>query len=231
MADADGGTCRRALHLAAGTQHRRGKAGGQGGRRLCPDTQAVPHAHRQFRRGRGGAGKDRRQYLPDGCRPVHDLLRGRPGRKAVGYLLDGQIPLYRADAADSQRRDGRHGRERHLPGAAQPPGTVLPGGANRHYRRRSQHPHPFHDHFRPRGNPLPSLPPQGDASGEGLRRSAGPGGIRPAVVRACRLCHGERGQGFLPRADGRASGESAARHGAPLFPVGCPHECGLRLRF
>ncbi len=75
---------------------------------------------------------------------------------------------------DPQRRHGHRGRQRHLPGPAQPVRPHLPGPAHQHHGGRRQHPHPHPDHLRPGRHPLPSLRPERDAGHGRPRPAPGP---------------------------------------------------------
>jgi len=65
-----------------------------------------------------------------------------------------KIPRHRARPHRHQRRDGRAWRQGHLSRAGQLSGALLPADADRHHRRRREHPDPHADDLRPGGDPL-----------------------------------------------------------------------------
>ena len=62
------------------------------------------------------------------------------------------------------RRHGHHRRQGHLPRPIELPRPRLPADADRHHRRRRQHPDAQPDHLRPGRHPLPSLRAEGNAA-------------------------------------------------------------------
>ena len=218
LAHADGEPRRRPLDFAAGFQHRHAEAGGARSRRLCPRAQPVQDRHRQVRGHPGTAGAHGRQSVPLRRRPRHDRRRHRPRREAFGRLRHRQVPRHRARAAVDERRHGHPRRQGHLPRPLEFPRPRLPAGADRHHRRRRQHPHAQPDHLRPGRRALPSLCAGGNA-GRAERR---PEGFRQGPVCAHRT-HLQQRLACLPHRHHRlalrqGAGQRGARD-APLLPA------------
>jgi acyl-CoA dehydrogenase len=93
------------------------------------------------------------------------------------------------DGMDIDRRQG------HLPWPLQLHGPRLPADADRHHRRRRQHPDAQPDHLRPGRHPLPSVPAAEMQAAQNPDVKKGTGQFRQGLVGPHRLHHQE----WIPR--------------------------------